>query len=94
MGRTACIEPQCLYKGVLYLLLVRILGQNNPVQVPHKPILVILKFSSLPNSATNGAKMTNVNGQVMTHSSYIKISRNLIFTTAPPKNSIACRHKR
>jgi len=21
MGRTACTEPQCLYKGVLYLLL-------------------------------------------------------------------------
>jgi hypothetical protein len=23
MGRTACIEPQCLYKGALYLYLLR-----------------------------------------------------------------------
>jgi len=24
MGRTACTEPQCLYKGALYLLLARV----------------------------------------------------------------------
>jgi len=24
MGRTACTEPQCLYKGALYLLLIQI----------------------------------------------------------------------
>ena len=26
MGRTACTEPQCLYKGALYLYLVSILA--------------------------------------------------------------------
>ena len=32
MGRTTCTEPQCLYKGALYLsLLISILSQMNPV---------------------------------------------------------------
>jgi hypothetical protein len=29
MGRTACTEPQCLYKGALYLLLVSDGGQGH-----------------------------------------------------------------
>jgi len=28
MGRTACTEPQCLYKGALYLYLLATLGNE------------------------------------------------------------------
>jgi len=31
MGRTACTEPQCLYKGVLYIVTTLVLSQ---LQVP------------------------------------------------------------
>jgi len=30
MGRTACTEPQCLYKGALYLYLLPLLGIKRP----------------------------------------------------------------
>jgi len=31
MGRTACTEPQCLYKGALYLTSVPVQGCNLPL---------------------------------------------------------------
>ena len=32
MGRTACTEPQCLYKGALYLyLFIYVFGETGPV---------------------------------------------------------------
>jgi hypothetical protein len=29
MGHTACTEPQCLYKGALYLFLLRVREREN-----------------------------------------------------------------
>jgi len=43
MGRTACTEPQCLYKGALYLLLsVEVFLFGNACTYPggHAPVLV------------------------------------------------------
>jgi len=41
MGRTACTEPQCLYKGALYLIFI-----------PQKPVIFNVKnvwsYTSLP----------------------------------------------
>jgi hypothetical protein len=44
MGRTACTEPQCLYKGDLYLLLPSRFSENlfNPDLASHAMIKVVL----------------------------------------------------
>jgi len=41
MGRTACTEPQCLYKGALYLLLYR--NKLSNCQVKTKQTLCLIK---------------------------------------------------
>jgi len=40
MGRTACIEPQCLYKGALYLYL------EQDVKVPGSPEIEVNTYKN------------------------------------------------
>jgi len=62
MGRTACTEPQCLYKGDLYLYLYYSL-HNNPEEYSyllcggslksHKDHLNFLMFNPYPANVEN-----------------------------------------
>jgi len=43
MGRTACTEPQCLYKGALYLYLILNPDQDyNPRRPEYEPFTIQL----------------------------------------------------
>ena len=46
MGRTACTEPQCLYKGALYLFLPYYVRNSNMLQ----PVLVQFKHVGVTHS--------------------------------------------
>ena len=52
MGRTACTEPQCLYKGDLYLYLIYIYTLNNLV-IFHTPYPLHTFTISITNNNFN-----------------------------------------
>jgi hypothetical protein len=53
MGRTACTEPQCLYKGALYLFFIRF--QSRPDH--HLPQQVLLLFLILDYNITKTVRL-------------------------------------